>query len=279
MTTYPTLFLIGAQKGGTTSLHKHLARHPEIGSLRDKEINLFLDGVDVAKRLEELGPPKGGAMILDGSVNYSRYPRQAGVPGRIHAHLGRETPKFIYAMRNPVDRLISQYHWNAQRYGEHRSLLEAAAQDETYVATGQYDLQVAQYLEYFDLDQFKFVLFEDFQADPEAEVNRILEWLGLSPITIETNVRLASTDAKKTRKPTFPLLFSILNNAPWLRRSLQAAFSDRTLRRLHQSFSKEVPRAPVSAQDRQELLETYFLPSIEATETLLDLDLSAWKTP
>ena len=74
-------------------------------------------------------------------------------------------------------------------------------------------------------------------------------------------------------------MFSVLNNSPALRRMLQGMFSDRTLRRLHQSFSKEVPRAVVSKADRQALLETYFLPSIERTETLLDLDLSAWKTP
>lgn len=280
MTTYPDLFIIGTQKGGSTSLHKHLSRHPDIGSFHEKEINLFLEGVAVDKRMEALGPAKGGgAYLLDGSVNYSRYPRHGGVPARILDHVGRERPKFIYTLRNPVDRLISQYHWNAQRYGEHRGLLEAAADDDTYVPTGKYDLQMEQYLEHFSLDQFRFVKFERFRADPETEVNAVLDWLGLSPMTIDTEVRLASTDAKTTRRPMFPGLRSFVANTPALRKPLQKVFSDRSLRRLHQSLSREVPRAPVTKEERRELLERYFLDSIEKTEKLLGFDLSDWKTP
>lgn len=279
MTQYPNLFIIGTQKGGSTSLHRHLSGHPDIGTFREKEINLFLEGVDVEKRLEELGAPRGGdAFVLDGSINYCRHPRHAGVPGRILEHVGQQTPRFLYTLRNPVDRLISHYFWNSERYGEHRSLLEAAAKDDVYVATGQYDMQMAQYLKHFDLDQFLFVRFEAFRADPQTEVNRVLDWLDLPHLEIDTGVRLASTSAKTTRAQRFPRLHGFVTGSPVLRRSLQALLSDRTLRRMNRAMSTEIARQPVDIQVRQELLETYFLSSIDKTEELLGLDLSDWKT-
>ncbi|WP_299681685.1 sulfotransferase [uncultured Roseobacter sp.] len=279
MTRLPNLFIIGTQKGGSTSFHRHLAGHPDIGSFREKEINLLLDGIDVEKRLHELGPPQGGdRYLLDGSINYTRYPRHGGVPARIVEHVGRETPRFIYTLRNPVDRLISQYHWNAQRYGAPRDLMQAVATDDTYVATGQYDLQMQQYLKHFSLDQFHFVRFETFRADPQAEVDSALDWLGLPPMTINTEVRLASTSAKTTRAQRFPRLHAFLAGTPALRRPLQKLLSDRTLRRLNSVMSTEVERAPVSRETRHALLERYFLDSIDRTEALLGLDLSDWKT-
>lgn len=279
MTVLPNLFIIGTQKGGSTSLHRHLAGHPDIGTFIEKEINLFMEGVDVPRRLAELGPPKGGdRYVLDGSINYTRYPRHSGIPQRIREHVGHETPKFIYTLRNPVDRLISQYHWNAQRYGEHRDLLDAAASGDQFVATGQYDVQLAQYLEHFSADQFNFVKFETFRETPETEVNRILEWLGLDPISIDHEVRLASTDAKQTRKPRFPWLYSFVLENQRLRSAAQSLFSDKTLRRMHRRLSKEVKRETVEKGVRQQLLERYFLDSIERTEHLTGLDLGDWKT-
>ncbi|WP_300064340.1 sulfotransferase [uncultured Roseobacter sp.] len=280
MTHLPNLFIIGTQKGGSTSLHRHMSGHPDIGVFREKEINLFLEGVDIAKRLEELGPPRGGTeYLLDGSINYCRYPRHGGVPGRIVEHVGRETPRFIYTLRNPVDRLISHYFWNSERYGEHRDLMTAAETDDVYVATGQYDLQMAQYLEHFTLSQFCFVRFEAFRADPQAEVNRVLDWLGLPHMVIDTEVRLASTSAKTTRAQRFPGVHAFVTGTPALRRTLQKALPDRTLRRLNRALSKEVVREPVDKETRKLLLERYFLDSIEKTEDLLGLDLEDWKTP
>lgn len=280
MTRLPNLFIIGTQKGGSTSLHRHLSMHPDIGTFREKEINLFLEGVDVPSRLKDLGARRGGdAYLLDGSINYCRYPRHAGVPGRILEHVGQETPRFIYMLRNPVDRLISHYYWNSERYGEHRSLTEAAATDDVYVATGQYDMQMAQYLKHFALDQFLFVRFEAFRANSQAEVNRVLDWLDLPHMTINTEVRLATTSAKTTRAQRFPGLHAFVSGTPILKWSLQAILSDRMLRRVNRTMSTEVAREPVGKEVRRELLERYFLDSIVKTEQLLDLDLDDWKKP
>lgn len=280
MSQFPNLFIIGTQKGGSTSLYHHLSKHPDIGTFREKECNLFMEGVDIPKHLAALGAPSGGdRYLLDGSINYCRYPRHGGVPERILEHVGRDTPRFIYTMRNPVDRLISQYYWNSERYGEHRDLLTAAEKDDTYVATGQYDMQMAQYLQYFAMDQFLFVQFETFRAAPEAEVNRVLDWLGLSHIDINTEIQLASTSTKTTRSLRLPGLHALVSGTPALRRAVQGMLSDRMIRRLNRLLSREVARQPVDATVRRELLERYFLESINNTEQMLGLDLSSWKQP
>lgn len=280
MSQFPNLFIIGTQKGGSTSLYHHLSKHPDIGTFREKECNLFMEGVDIPKHLAALGAPSGGdRYLLDGSINYCRYPRHGGVPERILEHVGRDTPRFIYTMRNPVDRLISQYYWNSERYGEHRDLLTAAEKDDTYVATGQYDMQMAQYLQHFAMDQFLFVQFETFRAAPEAEVNRVLDWLGLSHIDINTEIQLASTSTKTTRSLRLPGLHALVSGTPALRRAVQGMLSDRMIRRLNRLLSREVARQPVDAAVRRELLERYFLESINNTEQMLGLDLSSWKQP
>lgn len=280
MSQFPNLFIIGTQKGGSTSLYHHLSKHPDIGTFREKECNLFMEGVDIPKHLATLGAPSGGdRYLLDGSINYCRYPRHGGVPERILEHVGRDTPRFIYTMRNPVDRLISQYYWNSERYGEHRDLLTAAEKDDTYVATGQYDMQMAQYLKHFAMDQFLFVQFETFRAAPEAEVNRVLDWLGLSHIDINTEIQLASTSTKTTRSLRLPGLHALVSGTPALRRAVQGMLSDRMIRRLNRLLSREVARQPVDVAVRRELLERYFLESINNTEQMLGLDLSSWKQP
>ena len=280
MPVLPNLFIIGTQKGGSTTLFHHLSQHRDIATFREKEINLFLEGVDIDVRLRDLGNPVGGdKYVLDGSINYSRYPRHAGVPERILQSVGQETPRFIYTLRNPIDRLLSHYYWNSQRYGEPRNILAAAAHDNLYVVTGQYERQLQQYLQYFSLSQFCFVKFEDLCRDPEAETNRVLDWLGLGPMSIDSKVRMASTHAKTTRELRFPRLHAFVLEFPLLKGVLQKALSDRALRLLHKKLSREVRREPVGKELRQKLLDQYFRDSIEATERMLELDLSDWKVP
>lgn len=44
---FPGVIIIGAQKCGTSSLHKYLDRHPDIQMSTQKELNFFQRGLPV----------------------------------------------------------------------------------------------------------------------------------------------------------------------------------------------------------------------------------------
>lgn len=178
----PNLFLIGTQKGGSTSLFRYLCQHPNISSLGTKEPNIFSANslTEVKSRLSnysfDLSKHK---YYIDGSPNYTRYPRFSNTAENINTFCEKSQVRFIYILRNPVERLISNYFWNAQNFGESRSLENAIQKEEQYIQTSLYDVQIEEYLKFFALEQFYFLTLEQFKKNPFDESNKIFLWLEL----------------------------------------------------------------------------------------------------
>src|SRR5687768_13237463 len=97
----PDFLIIGAQRGGTTSLYRYLTEHPEIDPAVRKEIHFFSrhheQGLDWYRahfpRRDE------SSLVGEASPNYLVHP---DVPARVAAALPRV--KLIALLRNPVDR-------------------------------------------------------------------------------------------------------------------------------------------------------------------------------
>ena len=130
MIKIPNLFIVGAMKSGTSSLHNYLATHPEIYMSEFKEPQYFADlGKDISRNqfpTEEaylsLFKNAGNAKIIgESSTNYSKIPEFTGVPQRIKAF--SPEAKIIYIMRDPIERALSHYWERVKRYLEGRDLL------------------------------------------------------------------------------------------------------------------------------------------------------------
>jgi len=180
----PNLFIIGAMKSGTTSLHEYLDTHPQIAMSDVKEPGYFV---------EELGLHKGEAWYLslwdqdpqyryrgESSTHYTKLPIFQGVPERLH----RFSPeaRLIYIMRNPFDRVVSHY-WHALRDAHHggelRPMLKAVQADPGYLAFSDYAMQLKPYFERFGKEAVLTLTFEALVEDPQREVDRIYRWLKL----------------------------------------------------------------------------------------------------
>src|SRR3954463_6324498 len=83
----PNFLIIGAMKGGTTSLYHYLRPHPEVFMPVTKELHFF-----VAEKNLLLGPGwyerrfrgAGDAIAVgEASTDYTKYPLYQGVPERI----------------------------------------------------------------------------------------------------------------------------------------------------------------------------------------------------
>lgn len=281
MPEFPNLFLIGTQKGGSTSLHNALVQHPDIGRLRRKEPNIFSkpSETEARRELEDFPMPEGDfRYVIDGSVDYTRYPLYTETPQNILKICGSDV-RFVYILRNPVDRLISQFFWKKGLYGQPLDFEDTIASDPQYVQTSCYDLQIAHFLKFYDISQFHFVRHSDFIRDPAARAAEVFRWLELDPDIAKTDLpRLGATDKQKTRTGRFGPLNRLLWASPGLRRTVRRMLPEKLARQAAQAISVEVDRQDPPRTVKRALLETHFLDSIDKTEKITGLDLSDWKT-
>jgi sulfotransferase family protein len=181
---WPNLFIVGAVKSGTTSLHRYLEQHPQIYMSSVKEPYFFSvtpPGHQVFDESSYL------ALFADASVETIRgessplYLWDASTPQRIR----RVSPnaKIVIMLRDPVERAFSHYLMDVEQGGQTRSFLEAIQLEldrpfHLYVELGRYCHQVSRYLELFD---DVLVLFsEEFFADARVQVNEVFRFLGVA---------------------------------------------------------------------------------------------------
>lgn len=185
----PNLFLIGAMKSGTTSLHEYLNAHPQIAMSEWKEPAFFV---------EELTWRRGEDWYLtlfendaryrylgESSTHYTRLPVFQGVAERLHRF--NPDARLIYIMRNPFERIVSHYWHNTQIRdfkhggGEPRPLLKAVREDAQYLAFSDYATQLEPYIKLFGRGAVYTLTFETLVQDPQGELDRVYQWLGLPP--------------------------------------------------------------------------------------------------
>ena len=187
----PDFVIIGAQRGGTTSMYHYLTGHPDVGPASEKEVGYFDHDRRYAKGLDWYRthfPLRGEAVVVgEASPNYLFEPL---VPERIRAAV--PNAKFIALLRNPVDRAFSSYQLMVRRGREPLSFEDAIASEPerrrrgegfrySYVARGLYMEQLERWLGVFPREQFLILKSEDFYRDPEQVLHQTLAFLGLRP--------------------------------------------------------------------------------------------------
>lgn len=204
----PNLFVIGAPKCGTTSLHRYLDQHPLIAMSAVKEPKFFLaDGT----RPRHRGPGDERACrsyIVDrreyetlfrypqGSVTYAGestpfYLWHPEVPARIYAMVPEA--RLIAVLREPAMRAYSNWADLKEQDREKLDFASALGAEEErrlsnwepfwfYRSLGLYGEQVTRVLAVFPRSQLKIVLAEDLAESPELVVDDVLRFLGLHPL-------------------------------------------------------------------------------------------------
>jgi hypothetical protein len=116
-----------------------------------------------------------------------------GVPERILSF--SPDARFLYNMRDPVERTLSHYWHHVRWSGEHRSLLAALRADPHYADTSHYARQLRAYLRYVPRERMYTLTLEALTDDPVGEMSQLYGWLnvdrGFCPAegAADTNVR------------------------------------------------------------------------------------------
>ncbi len=187
--TLPTFFIIGAPKAGTTSLHYYLDQHPQIHMSPVKEPHFFIDRdnvpsyvthhvtrlADYERLFDSTAPARGEA-----SPSYAEHPRHKGAPKRINSLV--PSAKFIYLVRDPIDRTVSHYMHHVAVDGERRPLAEALGDlsdpESPYIRSSLYAFQLDHYLEYFSQEKILVIDQADLlenRVETLREIFRFLE--------------------------------------------------------------------------------------------------------
>jgi hypothetical protein len=179
----PNLVILGAQKCGTTSLHYYLGHHPEIAMSKSKELNFFVatgawnKGVEwYASQFDPSAPVRGEA-----SPSYTNHPHHADVGLRMHSVV--PAAKLVYLVRDPIERIVSQYLHDVSRGAVNRSLEDVLTNEPAthpYVLRSKYAYQLDEYLPFFPLSQILVLAQEELLFERQKTLRSLFEFIEVS---------------------------------------------------------------------------------------------------
>lgn len=252
----PNLFILGAQKAGTTYLAKALSDHPDVFFSEPKETMFFSRERDLtdsdfdAYKNEYFGDATDQTWLAEGSTTYLQWP---DVRAKMQRFITGQT-KMIVCMRQPVAKAISFFihNWRRGRYAPGATISQTLGENVKLspLETSLYAEAIAAWLAEYPRENFLFLKFDDLVENPENFVRKATDFLGIPP--------LASVPAT-TINAGLPLV--------WENDVLTVRHDATDGRKAPQFTAKEL-------DDLQER----FLPDLKATESLTQLDLSDWYT-
>lgn len=289
----PNLFLIGAMKSGSTTLHELLAAHPQICMSEPKEPCYFVDPdllKDMWPEMWRMGFWRDEQAYLDlfkakpavlwrgeSSTDYSKLPKVAGVVERMAAF--SPEARIVYVMRDPVKRTISHYWHMVEHRGETRAPMEAVLGDPHYTDVSHYAMQLRPYLERFGRDHVRVLTFEELTGNPVPTVQAVYAWLGVdaSYVPADTQSARNATPREVTqRREGAGLLHLFRHSALWGR---VGGFVPPSLRKVGVALAeKKVAWNQVDMGPVIEHLRALQRPQVAELASLVGREFPEWKT-
>ena len=163
-------------KCGTSSLYEYLSGHPSICPCITKEPEFFSENQGHRYPANEYSQlfsfdARFHQYALEASTGYTKYPSEPNVPQRIHDY-GLQ-PKFIYVVRDPFERIESQYNfWHVH----HDNLCIV---DDYLVNISNYFAQLERFATFFSASNIKIIDFDDLRLAPSEVLLSIYKYLNL----------------------------------------------------------------------------------------------------
>jgi hypothetical protein len=193
------LFIAGAQKGGTTALHRKLRPHPEIFRPGKKELHFFdHEGFDWTDppydKLHEHFDFTQGPIFGEATPIYIYWPKAMD---RLQAY--NPAARIIVILRHPAFRALSAWKMEKARGRERLSFALAvswvgrlrvrasprgSARWFSYVERGHYAPQIRRLLNLFPRDQVLFLTSDQPWHDESGTLEKICRFLDVSPAPV-----------------------------------------------------------------------------------------------
>lgn len=287
----PTFIIPGASRSGTSTLWSILRSHPEICMPDQKELRFFDKNQNYAKGIQfyekmfgrcnqkkeigEASPPywnKG--IIFDNKGDY-KYEENNDSLTRIHKHY--PDIKVIFTLRNPVDRLYSQFWKNVRQGREHKRSVAEAVKEEIngkrnyindefcWVYRNSYATHFRRWKKAYGKERVKVLIFEEWTEEPKESLEEVYNFLGVEvEKAAPTGVR-----KNKSRVPRSDTLLSIRKR--YLGQSLLGKALSKVVRLVNQREGRPTP----SKSERAWLFKL-FEDEVKEMENMLGRKLDVW---
>ncbi|MGC9553753.1 MAG: sulfotransferase family protein [Thermoplasmatota archaeon] len=283
----PNFIIAGAQKSGTTALHRYLSQHPDV-FLAERPEYIFWVNTEVHffDRNFEKGVGwyeaffkqwNGEKAAGEKTPDYVYDPQ---VPERMHSVIPEV--KLIFLFRNPVDRAYSHYWMIFKRGLETLPFAKAIRAEEerretlqhdrltfqrlySYKDRGKYAEQVKRFLRYFPRSQLLFLLAEDLKENTEETVKKVLDF-----INADTDVTFPDLEKKHVGgMPRSHALLRLLRN--------DTIRSSRLLRKAIMKVNTKKGKKPPMNPETRRYLQEYFRECNKELEDITGLNVSCWR--
>jgi hypothetical protein len=300
---YPNLFLIGGMRCGSTALHLLLEQHDEINMSSRKEPYYFNAELKrqklynkYCKELEEdlnSYVKKGKYRTTDKYISLFDNSRNYKYRGESSHYIyspdtatiiKKKSPqsKIIISVRNPIDRMYSEYLYHSRIEGQSKLDFGSYVNDNlklfklgmpTRLTKGLYNDSIFHWIKIFGEDNVKIIIYEEFEKDQQKVLSEIYNWLNLLPSKIN------NLTPQKTGKIRFVKLFYFINSSTFIKSSLKIVLSKKNRIKFRSFFYsiliRKKKKSDISISVKKQLLDLY-RDDIFALGKLLKKDMSFW---
>jgi sulfotransferase family protein len=216
----PNFLHLGPSKSGSTWLHEVLIGHPEVYLTQAKDLYFF-------NRYYDRGPGWYRSQFRSAQREHKiigevcpDYLSCAEAPERVHACLGPDV-QLMVTLREPISRAFSSYLYLAKHGEAAATFRDTTKTSPELLEEGRYATHLRSYLRYYGRDRLYIGLFDDLQADPQAFLGGVTDWLGIARQVLSPEQLEAQLPASKAR--WLPLAVLAKQGANWARRHDGAA--------------------------------------------------------
>jgi hypothetical protein len=271
-------FLVIANKRcGSSWLNYNLADHPEVFMTKSKGVHFFDNNYEkgIPFYAEYFCGANNEKCLGETEHSYFWHDK---VPERIFMTLG--VIPMILSLRQPVERAYSHFQLIRRNRPQgdfsydfetsFRAAMEAASAEVTW---GFYGQQLKKYLEWFPIETFYIIKFEQIGDEPIETIQGAYRFLGVDPRFTSLRISNVNTPATNVPQGTNRLVNKILYT------SRPARMSRKVLRKIGFRNIKDYRRfspPPLDVSLKKKLTAEFFDDDIRLLMGLTDMDFSSW---
>ncbi|UOQ87010.1 sulfotransferase domain-containing protein [Gracilibacillus salinarum] len=292
----PNLFIVGAQKSGSTSLYYYLNQHPSVFFSKEKEPRYF--NYKYNKNLQN-GP---GDRKWDNSriTNFKEYIDlfknvrdekiigEATIEYLYFSEVAQELKKFnknskiIIILRDPKERAYSAYTHLCRDLRENLSFKDALLEENKRIDSGYHQIwhyknvglyynQVKTYYDVFGYNNVKVVLYDDLLNNPNNLLVEIQKFLELEVHSIKTSNKYNQSGIPKNK-----FIQEIILNDNMVKSTVKKFLPLNIRNKLrHKAISMNIEKPKMDSEVRGYLIE-FFREDIMKTQNIIGRDLTSW---
>ncbi|MGZ8887847.1 MAG: sulfotransferase family protein [Nitrososphaeraceae archaeon] len=283
------LFIVGAQKCATTSLKNYMSEHPDISGQIQTEMTYFTNNNEFEQGYDSAFIKYFSKDKEDAKVRIAKYvslcTNETGLQ-RLKEH--NPDCKIIFMIRNPIDRAVSSFAMQKSIGAENRSFDEAIIdilnnkeswQYRAFIKLGFYIEFIKNILNYFDANNIKIVILEEFKENPQTVLSEIFDWINVDNEFIPEYTKVHNQGGNPKSKVYRKLLKMFMNENNIIKRVLKKLLPNQLTSKIGfqlRQLNKDIKNKEIILPNTRVLLNDIYEPYNRELAHFMDREYPVW---